>query len=261
MHADSCIDQEHLEAQHVTEAAYVVSIESGILRQELKSLSLPDLLVCEGNTETKCGETIELLKAARTPSGAAGDGDMSGPGHRENTSDGVMTAQVRGLDDNDGAAAPLAESGAAAVGRGERHSANSLSPPGQQNKHFDVEKTATAPPVVTVGGRTPEKYYPVVVAKCTVGGRRKGGGALPSAGETGETQQVKSRDQAKRLALEVARLRSALRGTTSDLEADRATRARLEVFHCLKLFVARSLLKVDQRRFPSRLFPWCYLFV
>lgn len=43
-----------------------------------------------------------------------------------------------------------------------------------------------------------------------------------------EVQQIKARDQLKRLALETARLRAALRGTRTDLEAERAKRKRSE---------------------------------
>eukprot|EP00752_Nemacystus_decipiens_P006460 g5818.t1 len=41
-------------------------------------------------------------------------------------------------------------------------------------------------------------------------------------------QQTKARDQAKRLALEVARLRSSLRATTSELNTERSARVRIE---------------------------------
>eukprot|EP00903_Cladosiphon_okamuranus_P008779 g8410.t1 len=52
-----------------------------------------------------------------------------------------------------------------------------------------------------------------------------GGG---SEGTTAPAEQQKARDQAKRLTLEVARLRSTLRATTSELNSERFTRVRIE---------------------------------
>lgn len=48
-------------------------------------------------------------------------------------------------------------------------------------------------------------------------------------GKTATSDHTKARNQAKRLALEVARLRSALRATASNLKAERTARVRLEV--------------------------------
>lgn len=61
---------------------------------------------------------------------------------------------------------------------------------------------------------------------------RKGQGGL--SGDSAEAtaaseQQTKAREQAKRLALEVARLRSSLRATTSELNTERSARVRVEV--------------------------------
>lgn len=60
---------------------------------------------------------------------------------------------------------------------------------------------------------------------------QKGGGVIGrSSDDTGAPEEhTKARDQAKRLALEVARLRSALRVTTSELNTERSTRVRIEV--------------------------------
>ncbi|CAN0291904.1 unnamed protein product, partial [Ectocarpus sp. 12 AP-2014] len=52
--------------------------------------------------------------------------------------------------------------------------------------------------------------------------------SLERGDETGASEHQKTRDQAKRLALEVARLRSSLRATTSELNTERSTRVRLE---------------------------------
>lgn len=61
----------------------------------------------------------------------------------------------------------------------------------------------------------------------------KGRGGLPGgnveATATSEQHTKQARDQAKRLALEVARLRSSLRTTTSELNTERSTRVRIEV--------------------------------
>lgn len=54
-------------------------------------------------------------------------------------------------------------------------------------------------------------------------------GGSEGEGDDPEAEQKKARHQAKRLALEVARLRAALRRTASDLKAERTTRARVEV--------------------------------
>lgn len=60
------------------------------------------------------------------------------------------------------------------------------------------------------------------------------------SGQSGEAeasrqQQAKHTNQAKRLALEVARLRSSLRATSSELDAERSNRLRLEVRQTLHL--------------------------
>ncbi|CAM9796433.1 unnamed protein product [Scytosiphon promiscuus] len=58
-----------------------------------------------------------------------------------------------------------------------------------------------------------------------------GGDELPGRSDKAEApdkQQAKQTKQAKRLALEVARLRSSLRATTSELHAERSARSRLE---------------------------------
>ena len=58
----------------------------------------------------------------------------------------------------------------------------------------------------------------------------RGGLSWGGAEETAASEQrTKARDQAKRLALEVARLRSSLRATTSELNTERSTRVRVEV--------------------------------
>lgn len=54
------------------------------------------------------------------------------------------------------------------------------------------------------------------------------GGSVEATTAASE-QQTKARDQAKRLALEVARLRSSLRATTSELNTERSARVRVEV--------------------------------
>lgn len=64
----------------------------------------------------------------------------------------------------------------------------------------------------------------VVVLKGRTSGLSGGGCEATAASE-----QQKARDQAKRLALEVGRLRSTLRATTSELNTERSTRVRIEV--------------------------------
>lgn len=62
-----------------------------------------------------------------------------------------------------------------------------------------------------------------------VGTDRKGQGVGEGKDDDPAAEQKRARHQAKRLALEVSRLRAALRRTASDLKTERTTRERLEV--------------------------------
>lgn len=105
----------------------------------------------------------------------------------------------------------------------------------------DTEDTGKATPLATAAVHREEKKPPKEEAESTEGlprdqmsavalnGRGGPSGGGVEASTAALELQTKARDQAKRLALEVARLRSSLRATTSELNTERSTRVRVEV--------------------------------
>lgn len=166
-----------------------VGADDDTCRQQLSPLSAPEGLGESG----RCERERELCEPGEKNDA---EGTTSGDDASPHCPRGSAVAGVEGT----GKATPSAT---AAVRR------ESLNKPRGR-----VEDTEGLPPdqasVVAMKGRS---------------GLAEGGVEVKSATE----QHQRARDQAKRLALEVARLRSSLRATTSELNAERSVRVRIEV--------------------------------
>ncbi|CAM9878450.1 unnamed protein product [Ectocarpus sp. 8 AP-2014] len=201
---------------------------SDMVRQEPSPLSSPEGLVAppmwEEDKGVELGETIDVdgARGARgSGSNYGGGGDTSCP-----RTPGDIRADASGAGDDDPAPQLLHAGEAAPLATSKRPEAATCQQPEDRIHSTSGMKTSSAPAatadnVEAAGTHVTSNEQDILTA-------RSGNYSLERGDETGASEHQKTRDQAKRLALEVARLRSSLRATTSELNTERSTRVRLE---------------------------------
>lgn len=164
--------------------------------------------------------------------GGGGGGDISHPGTLRQNKETAQGTEERVLP-------PLSTEAATArfVTSKQHEAATSRQrPPPPPTSHRDMEKLRVSAPAPAASSdsrvsQQENKHPDALLGDQTCIVVQKGSNVLgASSGDTGASEEkTKAREQAKRLALEVARLRSTLRVTTSELNTERSTRVRLEV--------------------------------
>lgn len=205
--------------------------KSDTFRQEPSPLSSPEGLVAplmwEEEKGVELGETIDVDVGEQGARGSGSDygsgGDTSCPRTPED-----VRGDTSGAGDDDPAPQLLHAGEAIPLATDERRpEAATCQQPEDRVHSTSGMKTSSAPAATTdnveaAGPKVTSNEQNIVIA-------RSGNYSLERGDETGPSEHQKTRDQAKRLALEVARLRSSLRATTSELNTERSTRVRLEV--------------------------------
>lgn len=231
---------------------------SDMFRQEPSPLSSPEGLVAppmwEEDKGVELGETIDVDGAH----GARGSGSKYGGGGGDTScrrTPGDVRGDASGAGDDDpapqllhaGEAVPLATSG-------KRPEVATCQQPEDRMHYTSGMKTSSAPTATTdnveaAGTNVTSNEQDILTA-------RSRNYSLERGDETGASEHQKTRDQAKRLALEVARLRSSLRATTSELNTERSTRVRLEVRRrMLPNTFHRQVLRHENRRQETKFLP------
>ncbi|CAM9360362.1 unnamed protein product, partial [Ectocarpus sp. 4 AP-2014] len=150
-----------------------------------------------------------------------GGGDTSCP-----RTPGDVRGDASGAGDDNPAPQLLRAGEAAPLATGKRPEAATCQQPEDRMHSTSSMETSSAPAATTynveaAGTKVTSNEQDILTA-------RSGNYSLERGDETGASEHQKTRDQAKRLALEVARLRSSLRATTSELNTERSSRVRLE---------------------------------
>ncbi|CAB1111366.1 unnamed protein product [Ectocarpus sp. CCAP 1310/34] len=199
-----------------------------MFRHEPSPLSSPEGLVAPRMWEeikgVELGETIDVdgaHEARGSGSNYGGGGDTSCP-----RTPGDVRGDASGAGDDDPAPQLLNAGEAAPLATGKRPEAATRQQPEDRMHSTSGMKTSSAPAATTddveaAGTNVTSNEQHILTA-------RSGNYSLEQGDETRASEHQNTRDQAKRLALEVARLRSSLRATTSELNTERSTRVRLE---------------------------------
>ena len=210
------------------DALDAISGDSDVFCQELRPLSSPRRLATPMRTRDKEGgrQLIDAEEGGSDPNIHGDDRDDS----RALPADKKTNGNV-----GDSTSMPRLRSEAMQEESSRHHSKQSpqLSEARQPRGDIGALLSPDTAPAVAI-----ETAYPLVGGQAEdVGGvlgremstNTKGQGVDEAGGNDPVAEQKRARYQAKRLALEVARLRAALRRTTSDLKTERMTRERIEV--------------------------------
>lgn len=194
------------------------SDESGIRRQELSPLSLPQGLgTCSLRTQREEHGGLDRKNMDGKESAQHGGGLVHGSGG--GMSPTAYTKTRRGAASSVGgdASPPRSTGEASPLATDERVNRQ------QHNPKQSSENASSRP---RDGGKSE-----VIETKLTkqVEMEARNSNELPEQGGEAGAPERQPNKQAKRLALEVARLRSSLRATTSELETEQKSRLRLEV--------------------------------
>ncbi|CAM9971170.1 unnamed protein product [Ectocarpus fasciculatus] len=202
---------------------------SDVFRQEPSPLSSPEGLVAppmwEEDKGVELGETVNADRAhgeGGSGSDHGGAGDTSCPRTPED-----VRGDASGADDDDplphllhvGEATPLAT---------DKRPEAATCQQSEDGMHSTSGMKIASVPAATISDKVEAAGTKVTSSEQNMLIARSGNYSLEQGDETGASEHQKTRDQAKRLALEVARLRSSLRATTSELNTERSTRVRLE---------------------------------